>query len=118
MKRHNGWKTASMVAATLAITALAGTSISARVGSTEHVGGAWDRTAAGGVPGHVGSWISAAGRRHGMPRRYEDTTGEALEIAVLSPDYAAQPAAKEAIDLFEARHGERPHGDRRRHEQR
>ncbi len=29
-------------------------------------------------------------------------SGEALEIAVLSPDYAAQPAAKEAIDLFEA----------------
>jgi len=27
---------------------------------------------------------------------------EALEIAVLSPDYAAQPAAKEAIDSFQA----------------
>lgn len=32
----------------------------------------------------------------------EEVTAESLTIAVLSPDYSAQPAAKEAIDLFVA----------------
>ena len=103
MKRHNGWKTASMVAATLAITALSGTSISAESAapSTSEVPGtvvAADAACpATSVPGSQppdgGTATAPAG---------SDTAGEALEIAVLSPDYAAQPAAKEAIDLFEA----------------
>ncbi len=38
----------------------------------------------------------------GEPPAGTGESGEALDIAVLSPDYAAQPAAKEAIDLFEA----------------
>ena len=43
-------------------------------------------------------------RRTGRQRagRHRRVAAEALEIAVLTPDYAAQPAAKEAIDLFEA----------------
>jgi ribose transport system substrate-binding protein len=38
-----------------------------------------------------------------------DAAGAQRTIAVISPDYAAQPAAKEAIDLFVAEAGERGH---------
>ena len=35
-----------------------------------------------------------------MPAAAQDETGAGKSIAVITPDYAAQPAAKEAIDLF------------------
>jgi ribose transport system substrate-binding protein len=103
MKRHSGWAAATIAAATLAVTAFAGTTISAEratapssseVAGTDVATGAACPTASAAAstpPGDSGS--APAG---------SETTGEALEIAVLSPDYAAQPAAKEAIDLFEA----------------
>ena len=58
--------------------------------------------AARGVPGNGSLLDLAAGWRHGNRAGGQRYGGRGLEIAVLSPDYAAQPAAKEAIDLFEA----------------
>jgi ribose transport system substrate-binding protein len=37
-----------------------------------------------------------------VPVAGQETTGDGRTIAIITPDYAAQPAAKEAIDLFKA----------------
>ena len=105
MKRHSSWAAASIVAATFAVTAFAGTLRSAP-NSAASPSSSEPATAAAadlrGLPGDVGAGVEQH-RRHGERAVRELTpSGEALEIAVLSPDYAAQPAAKEAIDLFEA----------------
>ncbi len=104
MKRHSSWATASIVAATLAVTALAGTSISAgqaAAPSSSEVG-ATDSSAPAAACPETSVPASAPSSETASEPAGTDGEVAALEIAVLSPDYAAQPAAKEAIDLFEA----------------
>jgi ribose transport system substrate-binding protein len=104
MKRHTGWAAASIAAATLAVTAFAGTSISAEQAaapSSSEVG-ATDSSAPVAACPETSVAASAPSGDTATAPAGTDGAAEALEIAVLSPDYAAQPAAKEAIDLFEA----------------
>jgi ribose transport system substrate-binding protein len=104
MKRHTGWAAASIAAATLAVTAFAGTSISAEQAaapSSSEVG-ATDSSAPVAACPETSVPASAPSGDTATAPAGTDGAAEALEIAVLSPDYAAQPAAKEAIDLFEA----------------
>jgi ribose transport system substrate-binding protein len=104
MKRHTSWAAASIAAATLAVTAFAGTSISAEQAaapSSSEVG-ATDSSAPVAACPETSVAASAPSGDTATAPAGTDGGAEALEIAVLSPDYAAQPAAKEAIDLFEA----------------
>ena len=116
MKRHNGWKTASMVAATLAITALAGTSIAPsrqRRARRRCLGPRRPPTRA--RPRRPGSQPpdGGTGNRAGTAIR----AGEAFEIAVLAG--LCRPTGRQGSDRPRSRrrHGN-GHGDRRRHEQR
>lgn len=93
MKRHIRSAAVAIAAGTLAVTAFASASTSAQGGSRA-AAAATSEPSAPACP--VATDVSAA------PSGSADVTAEPLDIAVLSPDYAAQPAAKEAIDLFEA----------------
>ncbi len=93
MKRHTRFAAVAITAGTLAVTALAGASTNAQGGSRA-AAVATSEPSAPACP--VVTDVSAA------PSGSAEAAAEPLDIAVLSPDYAAQPAAKEAIDLFEA----------------
>ena len=104
MKRHFIWTAASIAAATLAVTAFAGTSIGAEHAAAPNTSDAAQRRTPPSPARRARSRRSRPRHRPPRPRVPAGTDGDtsALEIAVLSPDYAAQPAAKEAIDSFEA----------------
>jgi ribose transport system substrate-binding protein len=105
MKRYSRWTAASIVAATFAVTAVAGNAIGADDTATPPSSSASETTGAASgdaecvatsAPGSAPSDTATVATDGG------GESGEPLEIAVLSPDYAAQPASKEAIDLFQA----------------
>jgi ribose transport system substrate-binding protein len=104
MKRHSIRTAASIVAATLAVTALADASISAEQAASPSSSEPSATAAAADIPTCPETSVPASAATGGTASAPPgtDAAGEPLEIAVLSPDYAAQPAAKEAIDLFEA----------------
>ena len=112
MNRHSKWALAPIAAATLALGSLAGNPTSAErpatTPSTEPADTGTGETDPGGTA-TASTEVEACPDTSAAETAPSDTapagTGgetEPLEIAVLSPDYAAQPAAKEAIDLFEA----------------
>jgi ribose transport system substrate-binding protein len=83
----------AVAAGAITVTAFAGASTSAQDGS--HA--ATSETTEPVVPAcPVATDVSAA------PAGTDAVTAEPLQIAVLSADYSAQPASKEAIDLFQA----------------
>ena len=93
MNRHTRFAVVVIAAGTLAVTALASAPTNAHGGS--HAAAA-DTSEPSGPACPQTSDVSTA------PSGPADVAVDPLAIAVLSPDYAAQPAAKEAIDLFEA----------------
>ena len=111
MKRTSNWIAASIVVATCAVTLTATGSINAddtattptsEVASSEAGDDSASTPAAQPCPS---TSAPVATEAPASSNDVGDGTVEAvepLEIAVLSPDYAAQPAAKEAIDFFEA----------------
>ena len=105
MKRHKNWAAASIVAATAAaVIALGVTPISAgqaAAPSSSEAGGTDSSAAVAACP-EASAAVSTAPTDTATAPAGTDGAVEPLDIAVLSPDYAAQPAAKEAIDLFEA----------------
>jgi ribose transport system substrate-binding protein len=102
MTRNSRWALASIAATALALTAVAGTGQASAPPTTEPTG-----TAAAEIPAcpettSPEGTAPAGTAPAGTAPAGSDAAVEALDIAVLSPDYSAQPAAKEAIDLFEA----------------
>jgi len=93
MNRHTRFAVVVIAAGTLAVTALASAPTNAQGGS--HAAAA-DTSEPSAPACPEASDVSTA------PSGPADVAVDPLAIAVLSPDYAAQPAAKEAIDLFEA----------------
>lgn len=95
-QRHRGWTAAAIAAGVLAATALAGATAGAE-GGARAATVPTSEPAASVCPDATASTAPEASAPGGT-----DAAVEPLEIAVLSPDYSAQPASKEAIDLFEA----------------
>ena len=104
MKRHSTLAAASIAVAAFAVTGFASASISAgevAAPSSSEAAGTDSSAPAAACPE---TSIPASTPSSAAASAPVGTGGEAaaLEIAVLSPDYSAQPASKEAIDLFEA----------------
>ena len=93
MKRPTRFAAVAIAAGSLAVMAFAGASTNAQGGSRAAT---VPTSEPSGPACPVATDVSVA------PSGSGEVAAEPLDIAVLSPDYAAQPAAKEAIDLFEA----------------
>lgn len=102
MKRKSSWVVASVVVATCAVTFTANSTISADDAATTPTSVAGGDSATTSPTSECVATSAPAATASASTEGAADEPVESLDIAVLSPDYAAQPAAKEAIDLFEA----------------